>query len=387
MSWRGDRIAVFVALMFTAMTMVRIAHGLTTFALPMMAALLFTPDIIRRHDVPDERYLALGSRFPSVVPLGRAGDATLIAPEWLLTAAHVARAFERRPGATVLLGGAEFGVSFVVRHPAWRELGEHDIALIRLAKPVSGVQPLPLYRGNREHDQIVTIVGHGGTGTGESRARTEDGRRRAATSKVDSVSTSLLFLSFSSPPNATEQEGAPGPGDSGGPALLNEGGQTFVAGISSAGYDGAHGPGSYGAIDAFTRVSTHIRWIDSVLSGPAPSPQTTPERVSADTTLPDSPAGRRYAAFLRAARAGSDSAVRAFVYEHFDEREYSSRPALIPNLVRLSAQIRGSRIESVTSAGPLQVTVTFNGPQNRLSLELVCAAQAPNKLVDWRRID
>src|SRR5687768_7017976 len=120
--------------MFTTMTMLRSWHGLTPFALPITAALLFPPDIIRRHDVPDERYLALGSRFPTVVPLGQVGDATLIAPDWLLTAAHVAGTLERRPGATVRVGGAEIAVAFVVRHPAWRDLGEHDVALIKLAK-------------------------------------------------------------------------------------------------------------------------------------------------------------------------------------------------------------------------------------------------------------
>ena len=55
------------------------------------------------------------------------------------------------------------------------------------------------------------------------------------------------------------------PGDSGGPALITVAGKTYIAGVSSAGYDGVDGPGSYGAIDVFTRVSTHAAWIDSVM--------------------------------------------------------------------------------------------------------------------------
>ena len=92
-----------------------------------------------------------------------------------------------------------------------------------------------------------------------------DGRIRGATSRVDSTSAAWLYFSFDAPPKGTDLEGAPGPGDSGGPAFLMTGSTPAIAGISSAGFDGESGPGSYGAVDVFTRVSSHAAWIDSIV--------------------------------------------------------------------------------------------------------------------------
>ena len=63
-------------------------------------------------------------------------------------------------------------------------------------------------------------------------------------------------------------EGTAGPGDSGGPALIEVDGVPYVAGISSLGMPGKNGPGTYGAIEHYVRVSSHARWIDAVLSDP-----------------------------------------------------------------------------------------------------------------------
>jgi hypothetical protein len=244
-------------------------------SLVILAAVLAgsAPAIIRRADRPDARYLELGARHPSVIALGRVGDATLIAPQWLLTAAHVARAVRNgRAGPTVTIAGRQYPIDKVILHPAWQEMSEHDVGLVHLARPVIGVSPLPLYRGESERGMIATIVGHGSAGTGDSRDRAEDGRARGATSRVDSVSDAWLFFSFDAPPAGTDLEGAPGRGDSGGPAIIEIAGRFAVAGISSAGYDGRDGPGSYGAIDVFTRVSTHAAWIDSVMNAPAGPP-------------------------------------------------------------------------------------------------------------------
>jgi len=47
--------------------------------------------IIIRDDRPDSKYIALGAQFPAECSVGRAGEGTLIAPQWVLTAAHVAK--------------------------------------------------------------------------------------------------------------------------------------------------------------------------------------------------------------------------------------------------------------------------------------------------------
>jgi hypothetical protein len=245
-------------------------------SLALLASLfaIVSTSIIRRGDRDDARYVAAGARYPAVVALGRAGDATVIAPDWLLTAGHVAASVRTR--SSIAIAGRDYPIDHVAIHGEWRELGPHDIGLIRLGRAIDGVRPLALYRGARERGLVATIVGHGGAGRGDSRERAEDGRARAATSRVDSVSSAWLYFSFDAPPAGTDLEGAPGPGDSGGPAIITVNGTEVVAGVSSAGFDGRDGPGSYGAVDVFTRVSTHVAWIDSVMRAPAPGARGAP---------------------------------------------------------------------------------------------------------------
>ncbi|MEO8576552.1 MAG: trypsin-like serine protease [Gemmatimonadales bacterium] len=224
--------------------------------------------IVRRADRDDAAYRALAAKYPELVSLARRGDGTLIGRQWVLTAAHVARGAAMSPSGvrSVRVGGADYEISEVFVHPEWTEMGPHDIGLIHLAKPVEGIRPAQLYRARDEKGQVAVLLGHGKSGDGAKRGLMEDGIARGATSKVDSADAAWLYFSFDAPPGGTWLEGAPGPGDSGGPALLERSGKVLVAGISSAGYDGRSGPGTYGAVDVFTRVSTHVAWIDSVMT-------------------------------------------------------------------------------------------------------------------------
>jgi hypothetical protein len=220
--------------------------------------------IVIRDDRPDARYRALGEKFPAVGRIGRRGDGTLIAPRWVLTAGHVASGAER-PDIQVHLGGRAHAIARAVVHPEWREMGPHDIGLIELKEPVSGVAPVALYERSDEAGQTAILVGHGDTRTGRGGDWIRDGLVRGATSLVESAEGGRLTFRFRPPPAAGDLEGAPGRGDSGGPALLERDGTVFVAGVSSAGYDGEHGPGTYGAVDHFTRVSAYIKWIRGIV--------------------------------------------------------------------------------------------------------------------------
>jgi secreted trypsin-like serine protease len=71
-------------------------------------------------------------------------------------------------------------------------------------------------------------------------------------------------MRFDAPPGGTQYEGVGGPGDSGGPALLQDGGKTWLVGISSASMNGR--PGQYGVTDVYTRVSSYAQWIDRVIA-------------------------------------------------------------------------------------------------------------------------
>jgi len=223
--------------------------------------------IVIRADRPDSLYLALGSQFHAVAQVGHAGDGTLIADRWILTAGHVAAGLNLQR-ARVNLGGRSYTILRAVVHPRWKELGPHDIGLLELSEPVTGVAPLALFAGSDEKGQLATLVGHGDTRTGKGGPWITDGRARGCISRVVSVQDGVLVFRFDAPPAGPDLAGAPGRGDSGGPAMLRVGSSVYVAGVSSAGFDGLNGPGTYGAVDHFTRVSTYRTWILGVVAAP-----------------------------------------------------------------------------------------------------------------------
>lgn len=233
----------------------------------VIAASTTVSAIIVRHDVAEERYRALGEKFPAVSNFGRAGEGTLVGDAWVLTAAHVAAGMRR--DVQIRFGDDSYGVDRINTHPEWKEMGGHDIALVRLSRSVTGVAPLPLYERQDESGRQVVFVGHGGTGTGlTGPQRPEDGLKRGATNMVDSADADWLFFRFDAPPSGTELEGISGPGDSGGPALIEIAGAHYVAGISVWGKPGPNGRGTYGATEGYTRVSTHASWLRAVMARP-----------------------------------------------------------------------------------------------------------------------
>ena len=253
--------------------------------------------IIMRHDVDRSRYLALGEQHrQTLVMLGLRskddgasllynGMGTLIAPRWVLTAAHAAEAMkvpaEGQPDPYfVFVKGRGYRVEKIYTHPGWNESGEgaaNDIALIKLATPVREAQPACLYEGTTELDQTVTVVGAGYPGDGVQGPTVPDGALLGGTVRVDTVNALDIRWKFRPPddPRTTPLEGISGPGDSGGPGFLVVKGRTCVAGVSSSqAYEidptkpdpGAMKQGRYGAIEIYTRVSAFVPWIRSIIA-------------------------------------------------------------------------------------------------------------------------
>ncbi len=209
--------------------------------------------------------LTLAEPFHSAGRVLPDGGCTLIAPNWALTAAHVAATV--KVGGRVQFGDDIYTVKSIIIHPdgiapAGRP-PEVDLALLELDDVVRGVIPADLYRGKSEIGKRMVLVGYGDFGQPGSKLTHADGKRRAVSNLVDDAGPKRIFMKFDAPPAGTEFEGVGGPGDSGGPAFLDEAGKRFVAGVSSASMDGK--PGQYGVTDVYTRVSSYAQWIDRAM--------------------------------------------------------------------------------------------------------------------------
>ena len=222
--------------------------------------------IIIRHDREDSRYIALGRKYLSVCHLNLPdGEGTLIAPDWILTAAHVALDLEK--GHQVTVNGKNYMITKVLIHPDYLR-SRHDIALLKLNKTVHHVEPVSLYRETDEVGKLVTIVGGGDTGTGLTGPVRNDGKIRGAHNHVDEVNKAWIIFAFNGSDTALDLEGISGPGDSGGPAFIEKDGRLYVAGVSAIQSFAKQGlsEGRYGVLEYYTRVSSYLDWIDEALA-------------------------------------------------------------------------------------------------------------------------
>ncbi len=268
--------------------------------------------IVIRHDRPDARYVDLAKDFRALGDVVEAGS-TLVAPRWLLTAAHVAK--EITPYTSfVSIAGKSYAIDRVILHPDHnkdRAQGRRDLALLRLASEVRGVEPIPLYRGEDETGQIVTFFGRGQTGNGLTGPAGEDGKLRGATNKLERVTAENVFFQFDQPDTATELEGISGPGDSGGPALIKVNGKWAIAGVSSANIGMGAGPCRYDTTEVYARVSTAAPWIDQTIKTSPPS--TFAWQVSAPfQEWPKTRPGEVAAALISAYNSGNSDTFEAF---------------------------------------------------------------------------
>ncbi|QKW56779.1 trypsin-like serine protease [Stenotrophomonas sp. NA06056] len=247
--------------------------------------------VVIRDDVEDASYRIDGSAFPALADMPGEGHGVLIAPRWVVTAAHAAPM--EGMGARITINGNAYDVERVVLHPGYRRmpaaLGQEalatgnpsrihaflatsdDIALIRLATPVNDVGPVPLYRGAAEVTQIAALIGKGATGNGAVGQLPDAPHRtslRRAYNAITGGNERYLWYRFDPPPQGLPLEGVLGNGDSGGPLVVNDHGTWQLVGLGSwitAVPEHALEAGFYGQVVHNVRVSRYIDWIENVV--------------------------------------------------------------------------------------------------------------------------
>jgi chymotrypsin len=264
-------------------------HGL----LPATALLACGANaIVIRDDVADEHYRIPPSEAPAVADMPGEGHGVLIAPQWVVTAAHAVT--WQHEVKQIMLGGVPRNVERIVLHPGYRKPPQQlidrglatwdwvmlmaelsasdDIALIKLVQPVADVVPVPLHTGADEYGQTVMLVGKGATGNGRSGFGEHSPHRtqlRRAYNKVTSAHGRWFCYKFDQSAAALPLEGAAGNGDSGGPVLIQTGAEWRVAGLTSwvAPMATQPGPlGQYGQISCNVRLSHYADWIAGVMA-------------------------------------------------------------------------------------------------------------------------
>lgn len=246
--------------------------------------------VVIRHDVDDANYRIAASEFPALVDMPYEGHGVLIAPQWVVTAAHTVPTGSSLK--KVVINGEARDVERVIIHPGYRPPPQHlidqtmatgeavlilahlaasdDIALIELKEPVQDVEPVELYQGNDEFGQNVKFIGKGATGTateGHSPSGPNRTELRQGYNKVTSANNQWFCYQFDDGPAALPLEAVTGNGDSGGPVLIENDGNWVLAGMMSwklvNGDVRTTRPGQYGQVNCNVRLSHYRAWIES----------------------------------------------------------------------------------------------------------------------------
>ncbi|MCW5937081.1 MAG: trypsin-like serine protease [Fimbriimonadaceae bacterium] len=256
--------------------------------------------IIRLDTKPDADYIKFGDEFKFVGKVsdkGGWGSGTLVAEQYVLTAAHVVDGLKARD-LTFSLNGKDYEVEEIClndKNP-WKE-GEskgkgNDVAVLKLKDKVAGTDPAKFYGGKWDTKTLyaaeAAFAGFGYYGDGKTGKDDKDDKRRAATNAIDAIDLvnptnnekiiqNTFMVDFDngeeanntmkkfSPLGANESvaapttlEGCTASGDSGGGFFIKVGKEWHIAGVAESADSSV-----YGAVPFFTALRDNQAWVDT----------------------------------------------------------------------------------------------------------------------------
>lgn len=267
-------------------------HRAALAALLLLLASFGASAVVIRDDIPDLQYRMAVSEFPALADLPGEGHGVLIAPHWVITAAHAVS--WQHSVDVVVVGGTPRAVSRVVIHPGYKKppqemvdsalksgdwdaffefiASSDDIALIQLSEPVRDIAPARIYNGSAL-GKVIRIMGRGATGTGAKGHHLHGPNRTDLRHGYNMVSISegrWIGYTFDKPPTALPLEATTGSGDSGGPMLVAVDSGWHVAGLMAWKRSEVNGteiyPGKYGEASYGVRLTHYADWIEKTIA-------------------------------------------------------------------------------------------------------------------------
>ena len=334
--------------------------------------------------------LEFAKEFNSVCKVGvRGGDGTLIKKNWVLTAGHVAEGMFIESGGDLMVyfdNGSQTGVKSVFLHPKYESMGKFDIALLELKEDINAIPALGIYVDRDELGKEIFLAGHGDKPKTDG-TWIKDGKLRAYKNVIDKVNETHIIFDFDAPgEQALKEEGTSGPGDSGGPAMVQKDGEYLVAGVSSMGEPGENGPATYGAIEYFVRVSSFQEWIKNTIKDPnssqaldikniklsQPGGEEIEIQMGGNKDLSDSPQAQYAKMILAALEDYSEDKLIKAISETYDPEILKNRLAeqIVKNKPVMTRELQGAKFVQVLSESEKKISLMLKKGQEIFGLDL-----------------